>query len=88
MSNSKIAKPSSSTTGQRCRVLWTSKSEADKEASSKLLTDDTWAYCFRKETIGMVAINVKAGNKDLVLGGYSENQKLKLSEALLRRRYR
>jgi hypothetical protein len=65
-------------------VLWGGKALS----KTNVITDTTWAHHYRHETVGGVTVTVKAGSKDLALDGYSESSKTKISEALLRRRYR
>jgi len=74
----------------RCKLLWGQKSSKEKEGATtgKVKTDTTWAYQYAMETVGLVEISAKAGNKDMALDGYSETSKTKISESLLRRRYR
>ena len=72
------------TTPQKCRILWGGKSPA----KTQVITDTTWAHHFQHETVGGVTITIKAGNKDMALESYNEGSKTKISEALLRRRYR
>lgn len=85
-------KYSGATTAQRCKILWGGKAPAKNPDGStsgvKVITDTTWALQVVHETIGLVKISVKAGNRDMALTGYVDTSKTKISEALLRRRYR
>lgn len=74
----------------KCKLLWNlpTSSKAKHSATGKVQTDSSWAYRYHLETIGGVDITIKAGNRDLALDGYSEESKTKISESLLRRRYR
>lgn len=71
----------------KCKLLWGQKSLGTKD-TEEVKTDTTWAFQYSLETLGLVVINVKAGNKSLILDGYSEESGTKISESLLRRRYR
>jgi len=71
----------------KCKILWGQKSLGTKD-TEEVKTDTTWAFQYSLETLGLVVINVKAGNKSLILDGYSEESGTKISESLLRRRYR
>jgi len=81
-------KYSGASTLQRCKILWGGKAPAKNSDGIKVITDTTWAHQLVHETIGLVKITVKAGNKDMALNGYTDGSKTKISEALLRRRYR
>jgi len=72
---------------QRCKLLW-GLQNGESDAAPTVQTDKTWGYRFSMETIGLVELSFKAGNRDMILDGYSDASKTKLSEALLRRRYR
>ena len=80
---SKVAKKSV----QKCKLLWGNKGSEDS-AAPIVQTDTTWAYRFSMETLGLVELSFKAGNRDMALDGYSDDSKVRMSEALLRRRYR
>lgn len=74
---------------QKCKVLWGGKVlSKTTESGVKVITDTTWAHHYQHETVGGVTVTIKSGNKDMALEGYNESGKTKISEALLRRRYR
>ena len=68
----------------RCKILWgvpSGRSAADNK-TSKVLTDKTWAHTYSHETLGLVTITAKAGNRALTLENYSEDLKTKISRAV------
>lgn len=80
----KNSKPRSGT--GKCKILWGAET---REKDAKVVTDKSWAFTFKTDTLGLVSITVKAGNKNIALDGYSEDLgKLKISQSLLRHRYR
>jgi hypothetical protein len=72
----------------RCKILWGAKGGKAAEKSGKVLTDKSWAYSHHHETLGLVTVSAKAGNRALALENYSEEQKTKISSNLLRKKYR
>lgn len=80
----KNSKPRSGT--GKCKILWGTET---REKDAKVVTDKSWAFTFQTDTLGLVSITVKAGNKNIALDGYSEDLgRLKISQSLLRHRYR
>lgn len=70
------------------KMLWNAPKPKGTSDVPKIILADSWSYQHQSETLGMVVITAKAGNKDLALNAYVPDQKLRCSEALLRRRYR
>ena len=85
------AKKSAASRKASCKILWRSRS-ADSVSGTKkkpvVITDHTWVLRHTHETVGLVTVTVKAGNRDYALDSYTEDQKTRISENLLRRRYR
>jgi hypothetical protein len=85
------SKKSAASRKASAKVLWRSHSAGDLAGAKKktlVVNDKTWVYRHTHETAGLVTITVKAGNRDYALDSYTEDQKTRISENLLRRRYR
>lgn len=68
---------------KEARVLWRTSSDP-----TEVISDRCWAYEFHHHAACDTDIVIKAGNKEVCLENYSADQNTRVSELLLKRRYR
>lgn len=80
-----MSRKTSEDKANRCKILWGAR---PIERANRVLTDKTWAHTHFHESLGLVTFTAKAGNRSLALESYSEELKTKISQSLLKKKYR